>query len=94
MLPAAPAPGDDWSVFPPPPPDPPVEPVFGDVLPEAPPPPAVDVIVENIELFPLKAGEPPGLFGELLPTPPAPTVIGYVCAETVNPSGAAKGEAE
>ena len=45
-----------------PPPDPPSlsEPV-GTAL--TPPPPAVDVIVEKIELFPL-------------PTPPLPTVIG------------------
>ena len=46
------------------------------------------MIVENVEV------EPPVLFppGPGLPEPPAPTVTGYVCAETGKPVAAANGE--
>jgi hypothetical protein len=49
--------------------------------PPAPPPPPAEVIVENIEGFPLFAAPPVPAPG----APPAPTVIGYVVAVTGNP---------
>jgi hypothetical protein len=44
-----------------------------------PPPPPVEVIVENIEFEPLTPGSP-GLVAP--PAPPPPTVIGYAVTET------------
>jgi hypothetical protein len=43
-------------------------------------PPPVDVIVEKTEFDPLAAQFAPALGAPAVP--PAPTVIGYVCAET------------
>ena len=69
---------------PPPPPDPPsLPPESGEK--ELPPPPAVDVIVENTELFPL---EPGLLLGGVPAAPPPPTVIGKDVAVTVTLLGA------
>ena len=75
----------------PPPPEPPAFAGSWQVLPPAPPPPPADVIVLNTELLPsspfVYGGEPDPV------DPPAPTVIGYVCAVIVKPEHgvAAKG---
>ena len=73
----------------PPPPEPPLAPfVYVEGL-WAPLPPPADVIVEKIEFDPFCAVGSPGVAAV---APPAPTVIGYVCAESVIPAGAFNGE--